>query len=140
MALGNFSTTFSPISCFPTLRIGRPHRNRKELLKWKSTRQNKRAMMALGRSPEYHRNQIILKSVHQFSRRSHLKFFFLFIALVAILFNRVELSEQFLYTFTEGTFLYNYFKIHALAKEEKSSEGFSIFSSGSHLVQLYKTV
>ena len=36
---------------------------------------NKRAMMALGRSPEYHWNQIILKSVHRFSRRSRLKLF-----------------------------------------------------------------
>ena len=29
--------------------------------------------------------------------------------------------------------MYNYFKIHALAKEEKSFEGFSIFSSGAIL-------
>ena len=36
---------------------------------------NKRAMTALGRSPEYHWNQIISKSVHQFSRRSRLKLF-----------------------------------------------------------------
>ena len=36
---------------------------------------NKRAMMALGRSPEYHWNQIISKSVHRFSRRSRLKLF-----------------------------------------------------------------
>ena len=36
---------------------------------------NKRAMMALGRSPEYHWNQIISKSVHPFSRRSRLKLF-----------------------------------------------------------------
>ena len=35
---------------------------------------NKRAMMALGRSPEYHWNQIISKSVHWFSR-SRLKLF-----------------------------------------------------------------
>ena len=35
---------------------------------------NKRAMMALGRSPEYHWNQIISKSVHRFSR-SRLKLF-----------------------------------------------------------------
>ena len=39
------------------------------------TKQNKRAMMALGRSPEYHWNQIISKSVHRFSRRSRLKLF-----------------------------------------------------------------
>ena len=56
---------------------------------------NKRAMMALGRSPEYHWNQIISKSVHRFSRRSHLKLF-LFIALAAILFNGAERFEQFL--------------------------------------------
>ena len=31
--------------------------------------------MALGRSPEYHWDQIISKSVHRFSRRSRLKFF-----------------------------------------------------------------
>ena len=35
---------------------------------------NKRAMMTLGRSPEYHWNQIISKSVHQF-RRSRLNLF-----------------------------------------------------------------
>ena len=40
--------------------------------------------MALGRSPEYHWNQIISKSLHWFSRRSPLKLF-LFIALAAIL-------------------------------------------------------
>ena len=39
--------------------------------------------MALGRSPEYHCNQIISKSVHRFSRID-LKFFFLFIALAAL--------------------------------------------------------
>ena len=31
--------------------------------------------MALGRSPEFHWNQIISKSVHQFSKRSCLKLF-----------------------------------------------------------------
>ena len=55
---------------------------------------NKRAMIALGRSPEYLWNQIISKSVHRFSR-SHLKLF-LFIALAAILFNGAERFEQFL--------------------------------------------
>ena len=35
----------------------------------------KRAIMALGRSPEYHWNQIISKSVHRLSRRSRLKLF-----------------------------------------------------------------
>ena len=34
--------------------------------------------MALGRSPEYHWNQIIQKSVHRFSRRSRLKLFSIF--------------------------------------------------------------
>ena len=51
--------------------------------------------MALGRSPEYHWNQIISKSVHRFSRRSRLKLFFLFIAMGAILFNRAERFEHF---------------------------------------------
>ena len=36
---------------------------------------NKRATIALGHSPEYHWKQIISKSVHWFSRRSHLKLF-----------------------------------------------------------------
>ena len=36
---------------------------------------NKRAMMAQVRSPEYHWNQIISKSLHWFSRRSPLKLF-----------------------------------------------------------------
>ena len=50
--------------------------------------------MALGRSPEYHWNQIISKSVHGFSRRSRLKLF-LFKAMGAILFNRAERIEHF---------------------------------------------
>ena len=36
--------------------------------------------------------------------------------------------------------MYNYFKIDALAKEEKSFEVFSIFSSGGQLVQWRRTV
>ena len=36
---------------------------------------NKRAMLALGRSPEYHWDQIISKSVHRFSRGNCLKLF-----------------------------------------------------------------
>ena len=54
----------------------------------------KRAMMARGRLPKYHWNQIISKSVHRFSRSPFQ--LFLFIALGAILLNRVELFEQFL--------------------------------------------
>ena len=90
--------------------------------------------MALGRSPEYQWNQIISKSVHWFSRRSPLKLFSIY-SPVAILFNRAERFEQFLYRVTLETFLYNYYKIPSLAKEEKSVEGFSIFSSGGHLIQ-----
>ena len=67
--------------------------------------------------------EIISKSVHWFSRRNHLKLF-LFIALAAILFNRAKRFEQFWWTVTSGTFLYNYFKIHALVKEKKSFDGF----------------
>ena len=40
----------------------------------------------------------------------------------------------------KGYVLYNYFKIHALVKKEKSFKGFSIFSSGGHLVQRSGTV
>ena len=54
---------------------------------------------------------------------------------MANLFNKAERFEQFWWTVTKGTFLYNYFKIDALVKEEKSFKGFSIFSSGDHLVQ-----
>ena len=54
---------------------------------------NKRAMMALGRSPGYHWNQIISKSVHWFSK-SRLKLFSIY-SPGAILFNRAEWFEQF---------------------------------------------
>ena len=37
-------------------------------------------------------------------------------------------------------FLYNYFKIDALVKEAKSFKGFSVFSSGGHLVQWRGTI
>ena len=55
--------------------------------------------MALGRSPEYHWNQIISKSVNLSSGLAEevVYSFFLFVALVAILFNRVERFEQFLF-------------------------------------------
>ena len=51
------------------------------------------------------------------------------------MFNRAERFEQFWWTVAKGAFLYNYFKINALVKEEKPFKGFSIFSSGGHLVQ-----
>ena len=60
---------------------------------------------------------------------------FLFLALVAILFNGAERFGQFWCRVNQGTFLYNYFKIHPLVKAEKSFKGFSIFSSGGHFVQ-----
>ena len=63
------------------------------------------------------------------------KSLFLFIALVAILFNVAESFEQFWLRVTQEAFLYNYFKIHLLVQEKKSFKGFSIFSSGGHLVQ-----
>ena len=50
--------------------------------------------MALGRSPEYHWDQIISKSVHRFSR-SRLKLFSIY-SPGAILFNTAERFEQFL--------------------------------------------
>ena len=82
---------------------------------------------------------IVLKSILWFWRRSRLKVF-LFLALVAILFNRAERFEQFWKTLTYGTFLYNYFKIDILVKKAKSFKGFSIFSSGCQLVQWSGTV
>ena len=53
---------------------------------------------------------------------------FLFLALAAILFNGAEWFEQFWKRVTQGTFLYNYFKIDALVKEAKSFKGFSILA------------
>ena len=63
------------------------------------------------------------------------KSLFLFRALTAILFNIAESFDQFWKRVTQETFLYNYFKIHLLVQEKKSLKGFSIFSSGGHLVQ-----
>ena len=60
---------------------------------------------------------------------------FLFIALAAILFNVAEFFEQFWYRVTQETFLCNYFKSHLLVQEKKLFKGFSIFSSGGHLVE-----
>ena len=59
---------------------------------------------------------------------------------MAILLNTAEWFEQFWYTVTQGTFLYNYFKIDALVKGEKSFQDFSNFSYSSHLVQRSTTV
>ena len=67
------------------------------------------------------------------------KSLFLFIALSAILFNVAESFEQFWKRVTQETFLYNYFKIHLMV-QEKSFTGFSIFSSGGHLVKRSGTV
>ena len=68
------------------------------------------------------------------------KSLFLFIALVAILFNIAESFEQFWWRVTQGTFLYNYFKIHLLVQEKKLFKGFPIFNSGGHFVQRSGTV
>ena len=68
------------------------------------------------------------------------KSLFLFIALVAILFNVAESFEQFWERVTQEIFLYNYFKIHLLVQEKKSFKCFSIFNSGGHLVQRSGTV
>ena len=62
-------------------------------------------------------------------------FFFLFLALAAILFSRAELLKQFWYRALRGTLLRNYFEIRTLAAAEMSFKGFSIFSSGNHFVQ-----
>ena len=64
------------------------------------------------------------------------KSLFLFIAQVAILFNVAESFEKFWWRVTQETFQYNYFKIHLLVQGRSRLKVFSIFSSGSHLVQL----
>ena len=63
------------------------------------------------------------------------KCLFLFIALTAILFNVAESFYQDWQRVTQETFPYNYFKIHLLVQEKKLFKGFSIFSTGGHLVQ-----
>ena len=50
-------------------------------------------------------SETISKSVHRFSTISHLKLFFLFIAMAATLFNRAEPFEQFWKRVSQGTFL-----------------------------------
>ena len=57
--------------------LGRGFRGKSGLIFFedKGRKFNKRATMALGHSPEYHWNQIISKSVNQFSSRSRLKLF-----------------------------------------------------------------
>ena len=91
--------------------------------------------MVLGRSPEYHWNQIILKSVHQFSR-SRLKLFF-------------YLKPWRPFCSTERNGLRNFCRqspkehsciIISKSMQKKSFEDFSIFSSGGHLVQWRRTV
>ena len=57
-------------------------------------------------------------------------FFLLFLALVAILFNRAERLEQLWYRVTQGTFLGNCFKIPPLVV----LSSVSIYSLGSHVV------
>ena len=68
------------------------------------------------------------------------KILFLFIALAATFFNVAESFEQFWEKVTLETFLYNYFKIHLLVQKKTSVKGFSIFSSGGHLVQRSGTI
>ena len=60
--------------------------------------------------------------------------YFLFIALVAILFNGAERFQQFVRQSPKEIFLYNYFKIEALIKEEKSFKGFSILALAAILI------
>ena len=87
-----------------------------------------------------HLCEIISKSVYRFSRGSCLKLFSIY-SPGAILFTRAERFEQFWRIVTKETFKYIYFfKIDVLVKEEKSIEGFSIFSSGGHRVQWSGTV
>ena len=90
-------------------------------------------------SPKEHSCEIISKSVTNLAEEV-VKSIFLFIALAAILFNLAEFFEHFWLRVTQETFLCNYFKTHPLVPEKKSFKGFSIFSSGGHLVQQSGTV
>ena len=87
-----------------------------------------------GQSPKEHSCEIISNLSTDLAEEV-VKSLFLFIALAAILFNVAESFEQFWLRVTQEAFLYNYFKIHLLVQEKKSFKGFSIFSSGGHLVQ-----
>ena len=62
---------------------------------WEMENRNKRDMMALYPPPEYHSTQGELKSSHRPRKGCCLKFFFLFLALVAILFSRAEPFSNF---------------------------------------------
>ena len=55
------------------------------------------------------------------------KSLFLFIALVAILFNVAESFEKFWWRVTQETFLYNYFKIHLLVQGRSRLKVFFLF-------------
>ena len=82
--------------------------------------------------------EIISKSVHWFSSRSCLKFF-LFIAVVAILFNRAKRFEQFWWTPTEHSCIIISKLMHWLRSRSRLKV-FLFFSSGGHLVQRSGTV
>ena len=69
-----------------------------------------------------------------------IKSLFLFKDLAAILLNVVEPFEQFRRGSPKKHSCIIIFKIHLLVQEEKLFKGFSIFSSGSHLVQWSRTV
>ena len=95
-------------------------------------------------SPNEPSCKIISKSMHWLRRRSHLKVF-LFLALVAILFNGAEWFSKSTFWFGRRSRLKVFLflalaKIDVLVKEEKLFKGFSIFSSDGHLVQWSGTV
>ena len=71
------------------------HRNINKFSVFRNTKSNKRAVMVLSCSPEYHWNQIISKSVQWFSRGSRLKLFSIY-SPGGNLFNRAKRFEQFL--------------------------------------------
>ena len=84
--------------------------------------------------------ETIPKSVHRFSRRSHLKLFFLFIALAAILFNGAEPLSN----FGRGLAKEHFYEIILKSVHRFSSRSclklFSIYSPGGHFVQQSETV
>ena len=76
-------------------------------------------------SPKEHSCEIILKSDQRFQRRFFMNFFFMSILCKnppftrAMFMDRSKFHEQFLIRVTQGTFLWNYFKIGPADSEKK---------------------
>ena len=87
-----------------------------------------------------HLCEIISKSVHPFSIGSCLKLFSIYSPGGQFVQQSGTVRAILVDSHLRNIPVYFFFKIDALVKEEKSIDGFSIFSSGGHLVQRSRTV